>query len=73
MSGVPNMSMERSTIGDDVRTLYEFEWADGTVRTTDELGDFEEAGVSCSLDDVVDVARDDPECNVRIIGFEQGA
>lgn len=65
--------MERATIGDDVRTLYEFEWEDGTVRTTDELGDFEEAGLNCSLDAVVDVARDDPECNVRIIGFEQGA
>jgi len=65
--------MESATIGDDVSTLYEFEWEDGTVRTTDELGDFAEAGFDFGLDEIVDVARDDPDCEVRIIGFEQGA
>lgn len=62
--------MEHSTIGDDVTTLYEFEWDDGSTRTSDEFGDFEEAELSCRLDDIVDVARDDPECEVRVIGFE---
>ena len=65
--------MDKATIGDDVRTMYEFEWDDGSTRTTDELGDFEEAGFDFGLDEIVDVARADPECNVRIIGFEQGA
>lgn len=62
--------MENATIGDDVSTLYEFEWDDSRTRTSDEIGDLDEAGFECSLDDIVDVARDDPECDVRIIGFE---
>lgn len=41
--------MERATIGDDVRTPHEFEWEDGAARTTDELGDFEDAGLESSL------------------------
>lgn len=63
--------MAGATIGDDVSTLYEFEWADGTTRTTDEIGDLSEAGLDCTMDDVVDVAHDDPDCTVRVIGFEQ--
>lgn len=61
--------MDNATIGDDVETLYEFEWEDSS-RTTDEIGDLKEAGFSCTMDDIVDVAREDPDCNVRIIGFE---
>lgn len=63
--------MEDSTIGDDVRTKYEFEWEDDRTRTTDEIGDLAEAGLSCDIDDIVDVARDDPDCTVRIVGFEE--
>ena len=62
--------MAGATIGDDVRPLYEFEWDDRS-RTTDELGDLQEAGFDATLEDIVDVARDDPECEVNIIGFEQ--
>jgi hypothetical protein len=62
--------MENASIGDDVRTMYEFEWDDRT-RTTEEIGDLAEAGLDCTVDDIVDVARDDPDCDVRIIGFEQ--
>mgnify|MGYP000341303191 CR=1 FL=1 len=62
--------MESATIGDDSAMLYEFDWTDGRTRTSDEIGNLGEAGLDCSLDDIVDVARDDPECNVRIIGFE---
>jgi hypothetical protein len=61
--------MDDATIGDGVSALYEFDW-DGQTRTTDEIGDLAEAGLSCDISDVVDVARDDPECEVRIIGFE---
>lgn len=62
--------MENASIGDDVRTMYEFEWDDES-RTTDEIGDLAEAGFDCTIDDIVDVARADDDCDVRIIGFEQ--
>lgn len=62
--------MDEATIGDGVSALYEFDWGDQT-RTTDEIGDLAEAGFSATMDDIVDVARDDPDCEVRIIGFEQ--
>ncbi len=62
--------MDTATIGDDITPLYEFEWDNGIVRTSDELGDFESLGLSTRVDDIVDIARDDPECNVRVIGFE---
>jgi len=61
--------MDEATIGDGVSALYEFDWGNRT-RTTDELGDFAEAGLSCSVSDIVDIAREDDECEVRIIGFE---
>lgn len=62
--------MENATIGDDVRTLYKFDWGDHS-RTTDEIGDLEEAGFSCDIDDIVNVAKEDPECDVKIAGFEE--
>jgi len=62
--------MDEATIGDGVSALYEFDWGDQT-RTTDEIGDLTEAGYSCGIYDVVGAARDDPDCEVRIIGFEQ--
>lgn len=62
--------MDEATIGDGVSALYEFDWGDQT-RTTDEIGDLAEAGFDATMDDIVDVARDDPDCEVRIIGFEQ--
>lgn len=62
--------MEESTIGDDVRTKYEFEWDDHS-RTTDEIGDLDEAGFDFGIDEIVDIARDDPDCTVRIVGFEE--
>lgn len=61
--------MENATIGDDITPVYEFDWEDGLTRTSEELGDLEEAGFSCTLDDIVDVARGDDECTVRVIGF----
>lgn len=64
--------MEESTIGDDVRTKYEFEFPDGSTRTSDELGDFEEAGFDWNLEFFVEHVQDEhPECTVNIIGFEQ--
>lgn len=61
--------MGSATIGDDVRTLYQFDWGDHS-RTTDEIGDLSVLE-DVTLDDIVDVARGDPECEVNIIGFEQ--
>jgi len=61
--------MDNATIGDGAAPLYEFEWDNGRTRTSDEIGDLAEAGFDCSIDDVVDTARDDPDCEVRIIGF----
>jgi len=61
--------MDNVTIGDDVQPVYEFEWDSGLTRTTDELGDFEEAGFEFGLDEIVDLGRDDPDCTVRVIGF----
>lgn len=62
--------MDSATIGDDVEPLFEFDWGDRS-RTSKEIGDLDEAGLSCDIDDIVDIARDDPDCEVRIIGFEQ--
>lgn len=62
--------MESATIGDDVRTLYEFDWGDRT-RTTDEIGDLDEIDSDVTMEDIVDVAKEDEDCNVRIIGFEE--
>lgn len=61
--------MDGATIGDDVTPVYEFDWQDGLTRTSDEIGDLEAAGLDCTLEDIIDVARDDPECTVRVIGF----
>lgn len=61
--------MERATIGDDIRTLYEFDWEDGPTRTSDEIGSLD--AFEATLDDIVAIGRDDPECEVRVAGFEQ--
>jgi len=62
--------MDSSSIGDGVRTVYEFDWGDN-CRTTDEIGDLAEAGFDFGLDEIVDAARADDECTVRIVGFEE--
>lgn len=61
--------MDNATIGDDVEAQYEFDWGNHK-RTTDEIGDLEAAGFDTTMDDIVSIARDDPDCEVRIIGFE---
>lgn len=63
--------MASATIGDDVTPRYQFDWQDGLTRASDELGDFEAADLSVSIEDVIDVARGDPECEVTVIGFEE--
>lgn len=62
--------MAEATIGDGVQPVYRCTWDHGS-RTTEELGDLQEAGFTATLDDVVDVARGDPECEVEILGFEK--
>jgi hypothetical protein len=63
--------MASATIGDDVTPLYKFDWDDAPSRTSDELGDFDEAGIDLTIEDIIDVARDDPDCEVTVIGFEE--
>lgn len=60
--------MANATIGDDFATMYEFEFDDGMTRTSDEIGDLSE--FECSMEDIVDLAQEDDECTVHIIGFE---
>lgn len=62
--------MENASIGDGVTPLYEFDWDDHS-RTTDEIGDLTKAGFDFGVEQVVEVARDDPDCEVSIIGFDQ--
>jgi hypothetical protein len=62
--------MENATIGDGSGILYELDWGDHS-RTTDEIGDLAEAGFDVTMDDIVEVAKEDPDCEVSIIGFEQ--
>lgn len=61
--------MEDATIGDDIGVQYEMVWDDRT-RTTDEIGDLDEAGFDATIEDIVDIAKDDPDCEVRVIGFQ---
>lgn len=63
--------MDSATIGDDMRVVTEFDWNDGQTRTTDEIGNLKEAGFDCTMDDIVEVARADPECTVNFLGFEE--
>lgn len=63
--------MDMATIGDDIRPLYEFDWGEES-RTTDEpwMKAALDGAEHASLDDIVDEARDDPECEVTLLGFE---
>jgi hypothetical protein len=63
--------MDSATIGDDMRVVTEFDWENAPTRTTDEIGDLAEAGFDCTIEDIVDVARADPECTVNFLGFEE--
>lgn len=61
--------MDNATIGDGAAPLYQFEWDDGRTRTSDEIGDLDAAGFDFTVEEIVDIGRDDPDCEVRIIGF----
>jgi len=62
--------MENATIGDSSAIMYEFDWGDHS-RTTDEIGDLSAIDTDCTIEDIVEVAKDDPDCEVSIIGFEK--
>lgn len=59
--------MAGATIGDGFETLFEFDWENGPTRTSDEIGDLSE--FEATIDDIVDLGREDPECEVTVIGF----
>jgi hypothetical protein len=59
----------QSTIGDDFEPVYEFQWDDRPTRTSEEIGDLDEAGFTCSIDDIVVEGRMDDDCTVNVIGF----
>jgi hypothetical protein len=61
----------QSTIGDDFEPVYEFQWdaPDHPTQTSEEIGDLDEAGFSCTIDDIVAEARMDDACTVNVIGF----
>lgn len=61
--------MAGATIGDDATMVYRFDWGDHS-RTSDEIGDLSVLDAGVTIDDIVDVARDDPDCEVELIGFE---
>jgi hypothetical protein len=62
--------MDDASIGDGVRTVYEFDWGNN-CRTTDEIGDLSILDCDCTIDEIVDVARADNECDVSVVGFEE--
>lgn len=54
-------------LGDSVVPIYEFEFADGTVRRTDRIdGDTE---FPIAIENLAVVGRDDDECTVNHVGF----
>lgn len=66
-----NAMADNATIGDDMSVQYEFEFPDGSVRTSEELGDFEEAGFDWDMGFFVDFVREEhPETEVRMTGFQ---
>lgn len=58
-----------ATIGDSSVPRYRFDWADGSSRTTDDLPEAEGFKTE-AIETLADLGRDDPDCEVTLIGFE---
>jgi ribonuclease HI len=56
---------QTARLGDSIVKRYRFEWDDGSERTSDEIPTSNED----FLEEVVECARDDPECEVTHIGY----
>lgn len=59
-----------ATIGDSATPRYEFEWEDGSSRTTDELPSPEQGSKSEAVETLAQLGREDPDCEVTLLGFE---
>jgi len=66
-----NSTTEKEEQSLTMKPVYEFEWADGSVRRTDTLEndsrDFREEGIEA----LAERGRADPECEVTLVGFQQ--
>ena len=58
-----------ATIGDGSTPVYRFEWEDGTSRRTDEGIESDERNTS-GIETLAELGREDPECDVTLVGFE---
>lgn len=52
-----------------LKPVYEFRWTDGSVRRTDQIQD--PAGLLWEegIELLAELGRDDPECEVRLVGY----
>lgn len=58
-----------ATIGDGNTPVYRFEWDDGSSRRTDE-DVASEGRNNTSVETLAAVGREDPDCDVTLVGFE---
>lgn len=58
-----------ATIGDDATPVYKFEWDDGSSRRTDEGIEADERNTT-AIETLAKLGREDPECDVMLVGFE---
>jgi len=58
-----------TTIGDDATPVYRFEWSDGDSRRTDEGIESDERHTT-AIETLAELGREDPECDVTLVGFE---
>lgn len=61
--------MDSATIGDSMDAIYELDFGTHTWELNggaDLSVEYEHA----TVEDVIEVARDDPDCEVRIVGFD---
>lgn len=56
-------------LGDSVKPVYRFEWADGSSRRTDNLVNGPDASARV-VETLAMLGREDPECTVEHVGFE---
>lgn len=54
---------------DAVTPEYRFEWEDGTVRSSDEIGDLDQLDSDITIEDIAFAGEVDPECEVTLVGY----
>lgn len=66
MRSSPFMEATRGDLEENLIPQYRFEWDSGRARTTDDLP--EQHPVSNEV--LAEIAEEDPECEVTLIGYE---